>query len=288
MSIDLPRAALAGLERSCNDGESRRDWVRLATGSRGIERAEAHFGGQAFAPHRHDTYVVGLTTRGVQCFDYRGSLRRSLPGQFVVLHPDEQHDGRPGTETGFGFKVIYLDPSLVHASAPGRPLPFAADPVVRDERISAMLRPAFDEFDEDLDELAAVDLVAGLTAALRTLCGTRSRRCGSVDAPALVRAREFLLAAPYCSRLRVEALEAEAGLDRWRLSRQFRRAFGTSPYRFFQLRRVKRARALIEQGVGIAAAAVETGFADQSHLTRQFKRTYGLSPGRWAAITGGR
>lgn len=29
--------------------------------------------------HRHDTYAIGLTLAGVQCFHYRRSLRSSLP-----------------------------------------------------------------------------------------------------------------------------------------------------------------------------------------------------------------
>jgi methylphosphotriester-DNA--protein-cysteine methyltransferase len=30
-------------------------------------------------------------------------------------------------------------------------------------------------------------------------------------------------------------------------------------------------------------AAIEAGFADQSHMSRQFKLAYGFTPARWAA-----
>jgi AraC-like DNA-binding protein len=95
--------------------------------------------------------------------------------------------------------------------------------------------------------------------------------------------REFLLGHPACP-VPSATLEAVSGLDRWTLARQFRAACGTSPYRFFVLRRLDRARALIRQGVGLAETALATGFADQSHMTRQFKRAYGLPPGQWAAL----
>jgi AraC-like DNA-binding protein len=61
-------------------------------------------------------------------------------------------------------------------------------------------------------------------------------------------------------------------------------AFGTSPYRFHQMRRLDRARAELKAGTGIAATAHLCGFSDQSHFTRQFKSAFGLAPGRWLAM----
>jgi AraC-like DNA-binding protein len=41
----------------------------------------------------------------------------------------------------------------------------------------------------------------------------------------------------------------------------------------------------IRRGRPLAVAAVDAGFADQSHLTRQFKRSYGLTPGQWRTVS---
>jgi AraC-like DNA-binding protein len=96
----------------------------------------------------------------------------------------------------------------------------------------------------------------------------------------LVRA---LIAAHPARRHSIDELERAAGLDRWSLARQFRTAFGTSPSRFRTLRQLDQVRRSIERGSGLAEAALEAGFADQSHMSRQFKRAYGLTPARWAA-----
>jgi AraC-like DNA-binding protein len=50
------------------------------------------------------------------------------------------------------------------------------------------------------------------------------------------------------------------------------------------MRRLQRARRMIETGEPLAETAVATGFTDQSHLNRQFKKAYGVTPGRWAAL----
>lgn len=73
------------------------DWVQHATRPGKIERIEAYFGGYGYAPHRHDTYAIGLTLAGVQSFQYRRAQRHSLPGTILVLHPDELHMARQFT-----------------------------------------------------------------------------------------------------------------------------------------------------------------------------------------------
>src|ERR1700737_5083471 len=94
------RSVAAGLERSCQ--EQAAGFIAEATSLGGIELFRACFAGQAYQKHRHDTYAIGVTDSGVQVFDYRGSVRSSTPGQVVVLYPDEAHDGRAGTQEGFG------------------------------------------------------------------------------------------------------------------------------------------------------------------------------------------
>src|ERR1700694_4119029 len=115
-----------GLEQSA---PRRSDSIRFGPSAHGIERAEVYLSTCAYEPHRHDTYGIGITTAGVQTFRYRGSRRVCLPGQMHVLHPDETHDGAPGTEDGFGYRILYIAPELVREALGGRALPFVADPV---------------------------------------------------------------------------------------------------------------------------------------------------------------
>ncbi|TIW84422.1 MAG: AraC family transcriptional regulator, partial [Mesorhizobium sp.] len=98
MSHDLGSQAFEGLGRLCADAAE--NCIISAPDPAGMERIEARFHGSAFDPHRHDTYAIGVTLRGVQTFRYRGAARLSLPGQVIVLHPDELHDGGAGTEEG--------------------------------------------------------------------------------------------------------------------------------------------------------------------------------------------
>src|SRR5262249_58417823 len=123
------RSSEGVLRDAADDGT--REYVRVGRSAHGLERVEARFVGQAFSPHRHDSYAIGLTLEGVQTFRYRGAQRQCLPGECHVLHPDELHDGGSGSAAPFAYRIAYVDPTLVQAQLGGSPLPFVTDPVVR-------------------------------------------------------------------------------------------------------------------------------------------------------------
>src|SRR5260221_7399828 len=112
-------------------GDGTREYMRLGRSAHGLERVEWRFVGQAFSPHRHDSYAIGLTLEGVQTFWYRGARRICLPGECHVLHPDELHDGGSGSAAPFAYRIAYVDPTLVHAQLGGSPPPLVTDPAGR-------------------------------------------------------------------------------------------------------------------------------------------------------------
>lgn len=255
------------------------DWVRHSQLGAGLERIEAYFGGHGYAPHRHDTYALGLTLSGVQSFAYRRSQRHSLPGGAMVLHPDELHDGHAGTDAGFRYRMVYVEPALIQQVLGGRPLPFVEGGLSADPRLKAALLPLLQGLDEDLEPLARDDAIYDLAWALDAVAGRRNVR-RLPDLGAVERARACIHDA-LVQGVTLDALAQASGLDRWRLCRDFRALYGTSPYRYLTMRRLELVRKLAAGGVELASAAATAGFSDQSHMTRHFVRAYGLPPGAW-------
>jgi AraC-like DNA-binding protein len=254
--------------------------ISIGQGCDGLERVQARFGGRAFSPHRHDTYAVGITLCGVQSFRYRGEARHSLPGQCHILHPDELHDGAAGTSDGFAYRILYIDPCLVQAASGGGSLPFVPDPVVD---LTGSQRDALSgawEMQAPIDDIRRIEIITAVSDILLASAGARPS--AKLELPGLLRVRSAIAARP-AEPHSMDQLERVAGLDRWSLARQFRAAFGTSPTRFRTMRQLDQVRRLVKSGSGLADAALQAGFADQSHMSRQFKRAYGLTPARWAA-----
>ncbi|CAN5373720.1 AraC family transcriptional regulator [soil metagenome] len=254
--------------------------LRFGPGAEGIERMEATFRGGGFEPHRHDRYAIGVTLHGVQSFQYRGSQHWGLPGEGHILHPDELHDGVPGTEAGLRYRIVYVDPALIHRALGGGPLPYVADPVVSRRAVAPALISSLRDLDEPLTELAGVELVTALADSLQRDSSDRPGRRGPLAVEGLERVRELITDDPGVQHSAAE-FEALSGLTRWEVARQFRAAFGTSPTQFRIMRQLDRARALLQRGDTLATVAAEAGFADQSHLSRLFKRTYGITAAAW-------
>jgi len=259
------------------------DRIRIGHGSTGIERLEARFRGQAFSPHRHDTYAIGVTLSGVQTFRYRGARRVCLPGQCHVLHPDEMHDGSAGTVEGFSYRIVYIDPSLIQQALGGKALPFVSDPIVEGRVRGGALPRALWRLEEPIDDVARIEIVTAVADFLDRASTLSVQKQGrSLHLVSLVRVRDLIVADP-ARRLSIAVLEGVSGLDRWTLARQFRAAFGTCPSHFRTMRQLDEARRMIRGGRPLSEAALDAGFADQSHMSRMFKRAYGFTPGKWAS-----
>jgi len=165
----------------------------------------------------------------------------------------------------------------------GVPLPFVPKPVLASAILAKTIGEAFKDFPTPLEPLAADALIECLARGLLEAAPpVRARRQAFCDLPALSRVREYLDAGR-TRIVRSGELEAISGHDRFSLARQFRRIYGTSPYRYLLMRRLEQARAGILAGHALAQVAFDSGFADQAHMTRLFKAAYGLSPARLRA-----
>jgi AraC-like DNA-binding protein len=280
-------ASGVGLERSCSAGTA--EWLRSTELENGVERLEAQLQGPAYHKHRHDTYAICLPTSGVLAFAYRGSGEISRPGQVVVLHPDEVHDGHAGTDGGFGYRQLYIEPALIFEAVqvlrgPGSSLPFVRQPVVNSPLLAAAITAAFAAGPEPLaSDSLVVHVATGLLEADRSWPPVPPLR--HLDIAALHRARAFL-DAEKLRVVRAAELEAVTGLTRYDLARQFRLMYGTSPYRYVLMRRLQVARVQLARRRPLSEVALATGFADQAHFSRLFKATYGLTPARYRALSG--
>ncbi len=283
MGMLLDERMLDGLGRLCDGAGA--IGIEIAPPASGLERIGARFFGTGYAPHRHDTYSLGITLRGVQTFTYRGARRASMPGQIIVLHPDELHDGAAGTEDGLSYRMLYLEPALLQAALPRgfAHLPFVRDPVLTDPHFRKTLSLLLADLDSEVEPLQRDAFLAAAADALCRHSGFPASRRGAIDTAAINRVRDYIRENA-ASLVSSDDLEALSGLDRFSLARQFRALCGTSPHRYLTMRRPDLARSLISTGMPLAEVATAAGFADQSHLNRQFKKAFGMTPGGWSRM----
>lgn len=262
------------------------NWIDLAQDAdTGIETLRAHFEGHAYDPHWHDSYLVGVTEQGVQQFNCRRAKHQSTPGKVFLLEPGDIHDGEAPTEDGFTYCMLYLDPqwlkrelNAVFDHAPNNSELSFANTLATDSRLAHATRLAFQALHHGELKIVRQTALDGMLERLTSHLHWRARYSEDPRLPLVAqKAREYLHAnAQY--DIGLDQLAAVTGVDRFRLTRAFKAAYGMAPHAYLVQLRLATARRMLARGEQPATVAMELGFADQSHLGRWFVRAYGLTP----------
>ena len=81
--------------------------------------------------------------------------------------------------------------------------------------------------------------------------------------------------------LSLEFLESLFYINRFYLTRLFKKVTGSSIHEYIQYKRISRAKKLLSEGYNVTEACAKSGFNDYSNFLRMFKRTVGISPGQY-------
>ncbi|WP_328750978.1 AraC family transcriptional regulator [Streptomyces sp. NBC_00285] len=263
--------------------ERARHW-RYA-GLPGVDLLRARYVRKTFVRHTHENFVIAAIAEGAEVFHHRGADQYAGTGTLALVNPDTPHTGRAGVPEGWRYGAVYPAPDVVAAIAAEttslRGAPGFVRPVLDDPYAVGLVHQVLRAADEGNALAADTLLRVAVTRLLRSNGGVLPERdVRSAGARTAVRARAVLeerMAEPPT----LEGLAADLGTSPFALLRAFRRVYGMPPHTWLTDARVRRARRLLDAGVGPASAAVEVGFTDQPHLNRHFTRIVGVPPGAY-------
>ena len=263
----------------------------------GLEAARFHaspaweYNAPALTHHR-----LVLVTRPPQELDLRFEGVKRLvppPAGAIILVPAGTR-GQVRWSGGFDWLHIYLEPRLVGRVAAEE---FGLDPArltvpplgaLEDPHLRATMLAVDAELTasgaggklaaESLANVLAVHLIRHVLAPRRPERGRdgvlpRGRLRAVVEY-----IEEHLDASPS-----LEQIAAVARLSPYHFARQFKAATGLPPHQYLILRRIERAKQLLQAGTGLSLAevAADAGFSDQSQFSYHFKRLVGVTPGQF-------
>ncbi len=270
-------------------------------------------------------YLVGdyRTTLSVKAVA-RGSAVYTTPrarylvdaDRFLVLDAGQEYSLHIAAGTDTRTVCPFLQPGFLgHAarcrdSTPGRlldePAAAGADPGLYERlyprdggRLAARLRalqsrlqrrpaagPWLEDFFYDL-AAALLDLRDGVRREVEAFPGRRPATRAELYRR-LHRARDYLDSC-FAERLTVERVARVAHLSPYHFHRAFRLAFGRTPMRHLQERRLQAARRLLaETDRPVTLVGLEVGFESLGSFSWLFGRRFGLSPRQFRAAGGGR
>ncbi|RWK58467.1 AraC family ligand binding domain-containing protein [Mesorhizobium sp.] len=264
--------------------ETRKYWCHPCFPDLGLFKAR--FTQHRYELHTHPTYVIALITSGCERIRIGRHSIVAPAGTIAVVNPEVWHDGEQGADEGWAYRTFYPSVPLMTAIARevgGADAPVFSRPIIEDSDLAAALATAH----EGSTSRDATKAEASLLVALRHLIvrhGDWSGRTEEIDSSGS-RQRfslyEDLVESELGSQLDLQRLAGAARVTRFQVIRDFKKAIGLTPAAYIRDRRLRRASSLIEQGLGLADAAIAAGFADQSHLSRTFRATRGMTPGMY-------
>ena len=85
----------------------------------------------------------------------------------------------------------------------------------------------------------------------------------------------------YAQPLNVEALARGVHMSAGHLSREFKAAYGESPYSYLMTRRIERAKALLRQGMSVTDACFAVGCTSLGSFSSRFTEIVGETPSQY-------
>jgi len=250
---------------------------------RGIE-AVTLVSNQHFPRHSHDQFGIGVIDwGGHRSWSAVGAIN-ARAGDVIMVNPGEIHDGAPLSGESRRWRMIYFDSQWMAREAAQE---FAGEfeivrPVAQDAALARLFNRLFARLTSTQTDTLAIEEC--LLSTTMRLLGRHSvaRRTPDGPSPSVAKAMERLHAA-VDEQVSLAELAALAGVSRFKLLRSFAREMGITPHAYLLQHRVQTAQRLLAAGRTPVQAAMQAGFADQSHLTRAFLRYTGVTPARYRA-----
>lgn len=262
---------------------SRHRVTQHRSGLPGIE-ARTIASDRAFPRHSHDQLGIGVMRSGAhRSWSGIGHVE-ARAGDVIMVNPGEMHDGMPAGIGPREWQMLYFEPALVCriAETEGADGIEVVRPAVRDPILATRFAQLFDRMTASPSSQLEME-ESLLLLVMWVLRRHGLRRPTSRDPSPCIKQALARVDADPASHVSLAELAELSGVSCFQLIRGFVRDVGTTPHAYLLQRRVCLARRLLTEGQSIAEAAMNAGFADQSHLTRAFVRHLGVTPGRYAA-----
>jgi AraC family transcriptional regulator len=208
-------------------------------------------------------------------------IRNCSPSTFVFHPSREEHADRFHEDGGRLFR-IEIEPGRLSSIREHTPL--SEKPAdFRGGRLALLATHLYQEFQEE--DPAAALAMEGLILEIFAEATRSNAPPGSAHPPSWLRQANDLLREKFSEPLSLSTIADAVAVHPVHLVRTFRRFYRSTIGEYLRRLRIEFAgQQLAATDTPIAAIAVASGFADQSHFTRTFKRLTGLTPAKYRVV----
>lgn len=246
-----------------------------------IENALA---GYNYPPHWHENIEFLYCVSGIGSLRYNGKMYTLKEGDLIVVNTEVFH--YLYSDTPMFFHCLIPDRRFCKASGiPTSELRFQ-EFILDGAAVSAFLQ-IFEAYDRYIQSGSIYDVApfhARTLDFLHLLCEKHLSNNDS-STPShrneLVKAAMVYIEQHLTQPITLDAIAAHVGVDKYHLSKEFKRVIGRTIFDTILMLRCAEAKRLLQNGMRVAQVAHTCGFENMSYFTRAFKKYQNALPSQY-------
>jgi AraC-like DNA-binding protein len=226
--------------------------------------------------HYHETFCISLIEKGV--FSENELIVPS--GSILLSHPNEIHYNKPIDNIDVSFSTFYVSQDVINFISPYECTSFQnkiIDNQVLYNQFEGLMK--FSKASNDNN-----DLFINFSYEFKKIMFQLTSIYGDLY-PQVLKSNSLLLSdvKRYVNdhlnlKIDLNVMSEKFKMNNFQFIRWFKKNIGMTPFQYIMLKRVGSGKKLIQQGVPLVDAALDSGFYDQSHFSNYFKKYVGMSP----------
>jgi AraC-like DNA-binding protein len=224
-----------------------------------------------FPFHYHDFFCISLITRGSEILNNQEQEFIAPSGTISVTQLNEVHRNYSLAETGYSYKTLYLNKSLLKYYNNGNEVG-ALERNIDDQALFNNLLELF---------YAGHSSPASWEHSLRSLV----THATNPDQKTLWRNKfdriDEMIGSHPNTPVDTEWLAQKFRMSKFHFIREFKKAKGVAPQTYIMIYRLAKTKQMLLNKVPLTHIAFLNGFYDQSHFTHSFKKYFGVTPGNY-------
>lgn len=249
-----------------------------------------HFEGimQKFPNHFHEYYVIGFIESGRRHLSCKNKEYTIEPGDMLLFNPGDNHTCEQCDGNTLDYRCINIKRETMSRTTfeiTGESyLPYFTEQVVFHSELVPLLRELHLMIMQEEKDFRKEELFFFLLEQLIEEYADKNVPLQKFEQNAEIKTVCEFLKQNYMNTITLDDLGKLTGLSKYYLLRSFTKQIGISPYSYLIAIRINKAKKLLERGTSPIDAALQTGFADQSHFSNFFKKQIGLTPKQYMRI----
>jgi len=242
---------------------------------------------QNFPNHFHEYYVIGFVESGCRYLTCKNKDYTIDAGDLLMFNPLDNHACCQVDSMPLDWRCININEDVMRETVKqitGRDdLPKLTTTVAYHSEAVLPLRELHDLIMNGRTDFEKEEIFFFLIEELILEYTEPSKESLSAASEEIQKACTYM-ESNFSELITLDDLSKLSGLNKYTLLRNFTKQRGITPYQYLETIRISEAKKLLERGADPLAAAMQTGFADQSHFTKFFKKLIGLTPKQYGDI----